>query len=143
MIDLSTPGIVHATAVSAGGRAALLVGPSGAGKSALALQMIALGAGLIADDRTDLSLRKGQPVAACPPAIRGRIEARGLGILTVPAARPAPVAVVVDLASAETERLPPRRDIDVIGQKVRLLHNCAASHFPAALLLYLRGGSIG
>ena len=142
MIDLSAPGIVHATAVSAAGRALLLVGRSGAGKSALALRMIALGAGLIADDRTDLSLRDGVPVAACPPTIRGRIEARGLGILEVPPAPPAPVVAVVDLDTAETARLPESREVRVIGQKVSLLHGLASDHFPAALLLYLRGGMI-
>ena len=35
------------------GRGLLILGPSGAGKSALALQLIALGARLVADDRTD------------------------------------------------------------------------------------------
>jgi len=133
---------IHATAVSAGGRALLLTGPSGAGKSALALQMIALGAGLIADDRTRLLRRDGVVMACCPAALLGRIEARGLGLLAVPVAAPAPVAAVVDLGTAEIDRMPPARHLDLLGQKVSLLHRCDAPHFPAALLLWLRGGAV-
>ena len=41
---------VHGTTVARAGRAVLILGASGTGKSALALQMIALGARLVADD---------------------------------------------------------------------------------------------
>ncbi|MCX7646951.1 MAG: serine kinase [Rhodobacteraceae bacterium] len=135
--------VVHGTAVSLGGRALLILGPAGAGKSALALELLALGAGLIADDRTLLSLREGHPVASAPATIAGRIEARGLGILAATPAPPAPVVLAADLGRVETERLPPARHIDLLGVAIPLVHKVDGPHFPAALLQYLRGGRAG
>jgi len=67
--------VLHATAVAVGGRGLLILGRSGAGKSSLALQLIALGARLVADDRTRVTLGPAGLVASPPEAIRGRIEA--------------------------------------------------------------------
>jgi HPr kinase/phosphorylase len=134
------PQVLHATAVALEGRALLILGPSGAGKSSLALQLMALGARLVSDDRTVVTLRNGQAVAAAPDAIRGRIEARGIGILAADPAPPCPVALVADLALAETERLPPPRRFDLLGVAVPLVHRIDSAHFPAALMQYLRGG---
>ncbi len=132
--------VLHASAVVSRGQGLLILGPSGSGKSSLALALMSLGAGLIADDRTCISLRDGVPVASCPPRLAGRIEARGLGILAVDPAPPAPVRLAIDLGQSETDRLPPARTLDLLGQKVRLLHNPMTTHVAAALLLYLRGG---
>lgn len=128
--------------MSFGPGAVLLLGPSGAGKSGLALQLMALGARLVADDRVLVFLRDGHPFAAAPEAIRGRIEARGVGILALAAAPPAPVRLVVDLERAETERLPPLREIAILGQKVRLLLRVDNASFPATLALLMQGGAI-
>ena len=57
-------------------------GPTASGKSALALDLMSRGAGLIADDRVCVTRRGDAVIADCPPALEGRIEARGLGILT-------------------------------------------------------------
>lgn len=135
--------VVHATAVSLAGRALLILGPSGSGKSALALELMALGAGLIADDRTVLNLRDGHPVASAPAALAGRIEARGVGILAAAPAPPAPVVLAADLGQRERERLPPERRIDLLGVAIPLVHKVDGPHFPAALLQYLRGGRAG
>ena len=78
---MSAPVILHATCVSWGGRAALIVGASGTGKSALALTLMAHGCCLVADDRVRLEARDRAIYAACPDAIQGLIEARGIGIL--------------------------------------------------------------
>lgn len=134
--------ILHATAVSFGPGAVLLLGPSGAGKSGLALQLMALGARLVADDRVLVFLRDGHPHAAAPEAIRGRIEARGVGILAVPAAPATPIRLAVDLGRSETDRLPPRRETTVLGQKVRLLLRNDNASFPATLALLMRGDTI-
>lgn len=90
---------VHATAVSIAGKAVLLIGPSGAGKSQLALRLIHRGGWLIADDQTILAIRAGEVWASCPPAIVGRLEVRGVGIVAAPHQSQAPVRLVLDLQS--------------------------------------------
>ena len=136
--------ILHASCVAVGQRGLLILGPSGSGKSGLALQMMALGAALIADDRVAVTREDGLLVARCPvPGIRGRIEARGLGILATPAEDAATLALAIDLGQTETDRLPPRRVITLLGMALDLVHGSQGSHLPAALLCYLRGGRVG
>ena len=79
--DADRQKVIHASCVALGRSAVLLVGPSGSGKSALALELMALGAELVADDRTVLSLHDTGLIASCPASIRGRIDARGVGLL--------------------------------------------------------------
>lgn len=101
---------IHATAVAIGGVAVLLRGPSGSGKSDLALRLIQAGAVLVADDRCDLSVARGRLFVSAPPAIRGLLEVRGLGILAMRHRAKAPVSLVVDLVKrGAVERLPPAR----------------------------------
>ena len=133
---------LHASAVAVDGQAALITGASGTGKSALCLQMIALGAALISDDRTLVTLRDGHPVASAPQPIGGLIEARGVGLLRVEPAPPAPITVIVDLDQTEIARLPPERTRDLLGSKLPLLHRVEGLHFAPALMLTLRGGRI-
>ncbi len=122
------------------GRGVLIVGPPGAGKSALALQLMAFGAGLVADDRTRLSVPDdGPPLAAAAPNIAGRIEARGVGILAADPAPPCRLALVVDLAEVERERLPPPRTVRLMGRDLPLLHKVESPHFGPAILQYLKG----
>ncbi len=139
---MGAPETLHASCVALDGRGVLILGRSGAGKSSLALELMALGARLVADDRTVLHAGDGAPVASCPPAIRGRIEARGVGILAADPAPPAPVVLVVDLDTSEAGRLPPRRTRDLAGQPVALLHNPGRGPFAAAIVQYLRGGPL-
>lgn len=135
------PETVHATTVAIGARALLIRGPSGAGKSALALQLMALGAQLVADDRTCLAAStEGLPVASAPDTIRGMIEARGVGILKVDPAPPTRVVAVLDLGATETERIPEPRSTRVAGVDLPLLHKVESEHFPAALMQYMLGG---
>lgn len=131
---------IHASCVALGNSAVLLIGPSGSGKSALALQLMALGAVLIADDRTVLTVRDTGLIASCPPSIRGRIEARGVGLLVADTAVRARVVLAVDLGISEDDRLPPLRHKIVLGHNIALLHTPAHRHFPAAILQYLKGG---
>jgi HPr kinase/phosphorylase len=128
--------LLHATAVSFDGRAILLTGASGSGKSSLALQLIAVGAELVADDQTMLSLQDGQVMARCPPVLAGLIEARGVGLLQVPHRPQAVVSLVVDLDRTETERLPEYRQITLLGQPLSLVHGSNTAHFPSALKHY-------
>lgn len=101
---------IHATSVAIDGMAVLLRGPSGSGKSDLALRLIQTGAVLVADDRCDLSVVRGRLFVSAPPAIRGLLEVRGLGIVTMRHRAKAPVTLVVDLVKPNAvERLPSAR----------------------------------
>ena len=88
---------LHATSVAIGGRAVLLTGASGAGKSDLALRLIDRGATLVSDDYTIVTADGAALVADAPATIAGRIEIRGVGIVSRPFAGRVPVALIVDL----------------------------------------------
>mgnify|MGYP001603115985 CR=1 FL=1 len=108
--------LVHGTCVDVAGTAVLLRGASGSGKSDLALRLIDEGARLIADDQVALAKVAGVLVAAAPPVIAGRIEARGVGLVEVPAAAEARLGLVIDLvAPAAVERLPQPAQTEIDG----------------------------
>jgi len=134
------PLILHGTSVALGGRGLLILGPAGSGKSALALQMIAQGAQLVADDRTCLERRGDAVMLSCPPALSGLIEARGLGLLRAPAHPPCPLALVADLGAPEAARFPEPRRITLLDTAFPLVGGVAAAHFAAALALFLSHG---
>lgn len=140
--DVAQPGAqvmtMHASSVAVAGRAVMITGRSGVGKSGLALRLIALGATLVSDDRTRLEKQGDTLLADAPEAIRGQIEARFVGILSMHSAGPTPVRLVVDLDRTETERLPPARHREILGCRVPVLHNSTTDHFSAALMQYLR-----
>ncbi len=141
---MTSPGeslVLHASCVAAHGRALLITGASGAGKSALALRMLALGARLVSDDRTQVARQGEGLVARCPAdAIRGLIEARGIGLLRADPLEQAKVALVADLDHPEDQRLPPHRTITILGCTLPLVLHPQNDHFPAAMMLYLQHG---
>lgn len=105
---------VHASAVRVGNRAVLIRGPSGAGKSRLALDLILAGragqiatAVLVGDDRVHLTASDGRLMVRPARGLAGLIEIRGLGIRRCDFVAEAVVDLVVDLAAADAERLPP------------------------------------
>ncbi|TNC49364.1 serine kinase [Rubellimicrobium rubrum] len=134
------PLILHASTVAWRGRGILIRGASGSGKSALALDLMALGARLVADDRTELHAGDGAVVARCPAAIRGLIEARCVGLLKARTVEEALVALVVDLDQTEAQRLPPWRDVTLLGVPLPCLHKPATGHFAPAILQYVKAG---
>jgi HPr kinase/phosphorylase len=110
---------IHATCVLLGPAAAafgaegeagvLLLGPSGAGKSDVAVRLIGLGARLVSDDQTMLFVENGRLFAESPPSLHGQMEIRGIGVVTLEAASPALIVLVVVLdPDARVERLPER-----------------------------------
>jgi HPr kinase/phosphorylase len=129
---------LHATSVSVEGHAVLILGASGTGKSALALQLIALGAELVADDRTIITRSSKTLRASVPEAIAGQIEARGVGILGVPHVASAQVVLAVDMGRQSAKRLPEPETIDVLGIALPCLCRVDGPHFAAAILLSLR-----
>ena len=112
---------IHATAVALDGIGVLLRGPSGSGKSDLALRLIDGGARLIADDQTVI-VRRGDRLYAAPPAtIAGRLEVRGLGIMTLDFASDVPVAAVFDLVpQSALERLPEPLTVELLSIRLPL-----------------------
>jgi hypothetical protein len=98
--------ILQASAVSIAGRALLIEGPPGSGKSSLALALIDRGAGLIGDDAVMLTPDGDMLLASPPPNIAGLIELRGVGLLHLPPAPLAPVALILTLGGPHGARLP-------------------------------------
>ncbi|NNF89808.1 MAG: serine kinase [Boseongicola sp.] len=134
--------VLHASAVAVGRRGLLILGASGSGKSTLAIQLIALGATLVADDRVVAARgAEGGLMLSAPETIRGRIEARGVGLMTLPHA-PALAFAVVDLDRPETERLPAPRDVVVADVALPSIGKLESPAFPSILYLYLKWGSL-
>lgn len=136
--------MVHASCVALGRRAVLIVGPSGAGKSALALNLMALGASLVADDQTEIWADADRLLAKAPAPLFGLIEARGVGILHAEPLPQGEIALVIDLGQTETDRLPPLRHVTLLGQTRPLIlgplaQTASHHHFPASILCYLKG----
>ncbi|WP_116090518.1 HPr kinase/phosphorylase [Sphingomonas crusticola] len=88
---------LHASCVAIDGRGILLTGLSGSGKSDLALRLIDRGATLIGDDGIVVEARDGRLHARAGPHIDGQLEIRGLGIVALPSAPEAPLALAVAL----------------------------------------------
>lgn len=117
----------------------LIEGPSGAGKSDLALRLIDRGAVLISDDQT-LVVRSGKIlVARAPTEIAGRMEVRGIGIVTMPHVDDVPVELMVRL-DGQVQRMPDRRVRRVAGIEVRELHvDALHASAPIKIEMALRG----
>lgn len=99
--------LVHATCLRYRDRGFLIRGPSGAGKSDLGLRLIRDGGRLVGDDYVWVGVEAGRLYAVAPDAIRGQMEVRGVGIVTVPALRVTELDCVIDLVYAEKiDRLP-------------------------------------
>ncbi len=113
---------VHGTCVAVAGSGVLLRGPSGSGKSDLALRLIDGGARLVADDQVTIE-REGDRLLTSPPAaIAGKLEVRGVGILSVEHRAAVPLVLVVDLVAAEAvERLPEAESVELLGCAIRRL----------------------
>lgn len=134
--------ILHASSVAFRGKGMLILGASGAGKSSLALELMAFGAGLIADDRTMLRRIGDQVIADAPDAIRGQIEARGVGILGAKAVGPAVIDLVVDLDRRENQRLPLHHCHDLLGIALPLVLGAGRPYLSSAIMQYLIGGRV-
>ncbi|MCR8726512.1 HPr kinase/phosphorylase [Frigidibacter sp. ROC022] len=132
---------LHASCVALGPSGLLITGASGSGKSSLALMLMAYGARLVADDATLVQCSKGALWASCPETIRGRIEARGIGILAADPQERARLVAAVDLDRTESERLPPERSITIAGHDIPLILNVPGLSFAAGLIQYLKGQS--
>ena len=140
MSALASSTVMHSSSVSCDNDAVLIIGRSGTGKSSLALELISRGAILVADDRT-LIQNDGINLSASPvPETAGKIEARGVGILSTPCAQMKRVVLVVDMDKEETLRLPTKRYMEILGYKLPLIHAKNNPVIAGVIMVYLRGG---
>ena len=131
---------LHASAVAVDGRGVLILGASGAGKSALALALIGRGACLVADDRVTL-VRAGEALLArAPDPLAGLVEARGFGLLRLPAIREAPLALAVDLDHPPAARMPHPATITHLGVGVELISARDLPNLDLVVTIYLHNG---
>jgi serine kinase of HPr protein (carbohydrate metabolism regulator) len=98
---------LHACCVAIGGRGVLIEGTSGAGKSDLTLRLIDRGAELVSDDYTSLTRTDAGLLGRAPERIAGRIEVRGIGIVSLPFRHEVAVQMMVRI-EPNPDRLPER-----------------------------------
>ena len=112
---------LHASTVALEGRAGLISGPSGSGKSDLALRLLDRGFTLVSDDQTIVRRTGDRLIASAPPTISGKLEIRGVGIVTMEHQNDVPVALLVELTS-EIQRLPDdSRERPILGVALPLI----------------------
>jgi len=110
---MSTDRYSHATCVLIGEHGVLIRGVSGSGKSRLAELLLRAEAAarrfacLVGDDRLRLVARHGRLLATVHPAIAGRRELRGLGLVAGNYEPTARLSLVIELGATPAERMPP------------------------------------
>ena len=123
---------LHGTCISVGGGGVLILGEPGSGKSALALRLIdepgygisgiLLRSELVADDQVIVSRGQRGLMASAPASLRGKLEIRGLGIVTLATPPSVALALVVRLQDhSAIERLPDPATIDILGVALPLV----------------------
>jgi HPr kinase/phosphorylase len=95
--------LIHASCAARDGHGVLLTGPPGSGKSDLLLRLLDVGFALVADDQVEIE----NSHASAPASLAGLLEVRGLGIVRLPYALSAKLALAV--AMERGERLPEPR----------------------------------
>ena len=123
---------LHGTCVSVEGEGVLILGEPGSGKSTLALRLIdepgygisgvLLRSELVADDQVIVTRTHDRLSASAPAALRGKLEIRGLGIVTLATPPSVPMALVVKLQDySAIERLPDPYTFDILGLTLPLI----------------------
>lgn len=116
---------LHASCVVIRESGILIRGGSGSGKSSLAALLVAQAraagefAAWVADDRVVVTRHANRLLGAPHPAIAGRFEARGLGILSEPHEPSAVLRLLVDLKDY-AERLPESAEFTAMVDGVAL-----------------------
>ena len=109
---------MHATCVDINGSGVLIVGSSGSGKSSLAINMLALGSKLVADDQCELVKKNNRFSVSKPTSLPNSIEIRGVGLVSVPMVVETSLDWVVNMDEAEKERMPDLRFTEIDGYKI-------------------------
>ena len=109
---------MHATCVDINGSGVLIVGRSGSGKSSLAINLIALGSTLVADDQCEIVKKNNKLCVFKPTSLPSSIEIRGIGLVSVSMVVEASLDWVVNMDEAEKERMPDLRFTEIDGYKI-------------------------
>ena len=123
---------LHGTCVSVGGAGVLILGEPGSGKSALALRLIdepgygisgiLLRSELVADDQVIVTRDQDRLMASAPATLRGKLEIRGLGIVTLAIPLSVSLTLVVKLQDhSAIERLPDPATFNILGVALPLV----------------------
>jgi HPr kinase/phosphorylase len=104
--------------VDINGSGVLIVGHSGSGKSSLAINLLALGSKLVADDQCELVKKNKKFCVSKPVSLPNSIEIRGVGLVSVPMVIETSLDWVVNMDEAETERMPDLRFTEIDGYKI-------------------------
>lgn len=132
--------LLHASAVILAGRGLLVLGRAGAGKSGLVMQLVLGGAALVADDQVLVSRRGRALVASAPPALSGLVEARGVGLLSLPRVPEAPLVLAVNLNSPPAARMPQAATFEQLGVGIELIFGREVPNLCAVLNICLHKG---
>lgn len=128
---------VRGTAVAFSGWGVLILGATGSGKSGLAIRLIARGAALVSDDRVELRQEGERILMRAPDSIRGQVEARMLGLLSVDVYDNAALQLVVDLDRESQTRMPQPQYITYLGSSVRLISGANVPNIDDVLTLLM------
>ncbi len=112
---------MHSSSVVIDDNGVLILGDSGSGKSDLALRLIDNGATLISDDISICKKNSNNIYLHCPPEIKGLLEVREIGIITVPFVERIKLRLVVNLKSKNNERFPKDNSFRILGIKIPLI----------------------
>ena len=123
---------LHGTCLSVGGEGVLLLGEPGTGKSDLALRLMdepgygisesPMRSKLVSDDQVIITRYDDKLVASSPPAIHGKLEIRGLDIITLATQPSVALSLVVKLQTpSRIERLPDSAVFDILGLALPLV----------------------
>ena len=110
--------VMHATCVDVNGSGVLIVGRSGSGKSSLAINLLALGSALVADDQCELVRKNNRLRIHKPASLPKNIEIRGVGLVSVPMIDETSLDWVVNMDEVEKERMPTPRFTEIGGFRV-------------------------
>ncbi len=109
---------MHATCVDINGSGVLIVGRSGSGKSSLAINLLALGSKLVADDQCEIVKKNNKFCVFKPASLPSSIEIRGIGLVSVPMVVETSLDWVVNMDESEKKRMPDLQFTEIDGYRI-------------------------
>ena len=133
--------VMHASCVDVNGSGVLIVGRSGSGKSSLAINLLALGSTLVADDQCELVKKNNIFRISKPASLPKSIEIRGVGLVSVPMVKETSLNWVVNMDEAEKERMPPPRFTEIGGIRVPTVFGKDMDDLASRIYVLVNNGS--